>query len=280
MVRCGLRARLFTLFIAIVAALPAIAQSNALAVADGYLVSSAGSTGLTSADVSNRRVSSSHRNALNGLIHVYYIQQHQGIDVFNAIYSLAVTPSGQVAAPVSRFVPNLAAKINTTTPQLSSGAAVTRAAQHLGITSRPPEYAPKLMYVRTGNKVRLSWDITLKQDSNNIWMLKIDAVNGELLHKLNMVQNDSYKVFAAPAESPNHLTPGQVGPVDGRTIVTEAAADPVASPFGWHDTDGVAGADTNNTSGNNVVAQTDLPLVPGQAVADDEFTPLIDVQPT
>ena len=30
---------------------------------------------------------------------------------------------------------------------------------------------------------------------------KIDAVNGELLHKLNMVQSDSYKVFAAPAAS-------------------------------------------------------------------------------
>src|SRR5687768_15371143 len=156
MVRCGLRARLFTLFIAIVAALPAIAQSNALAVADGYLVSSAGSTGLTAGDVSNRRVSSSHTNALNGLTHVYYIQQHQGIDVFNAIYSMAVTPSGQVVAPVSRFVPNLAAKINTTTPLLTSSAAVTRAAQHLGITARQPESTPKLMYVRAGKSVRLS----------------------------------------------------------------------------------------------------------------------------
>ena len=280
MVRCGFRARLFTLFIAIVAALPTLAQSTALAVADGYLASSAGRAGLTATDVSNRRVSSSTRNSLNGLTHVYYIQQHQGIDVFNAIYSLAVTPSGQVAAPVSRFVPNLAAKINTTTPQLSSSDAATRAAEHLGIPSRPPESTPKLMFVRTGNKVRLSWDITLEQDANNIWMLKIDAVNGELLHKLNMVQNDSYKVFAAPVESPNHLTPGQLGPVDGRTIVTEAAADPIASPYGWHDRDGVPGADTNTTSGNNVVAQTDLPLVPGQAVADNRFTPGVDVQPT
>lgn len=266
--------------VAIVAVAPAIAQSNPLAVADGYVVSSAGRIGLTAGDVSNRRVSSRHTNALNGLTHVYYIQQHQGIDVFNAIYSIAVTPSGQVVAPVSRFVPNLAAKINSTTPLLTSSTAVARAAQHLGIAARQPETAPKLMFVRAGKSVRLSWALTLKEDSNNIWMLKIDAVNGDLLHKMNMVQNDSYKVFASPAESPNHLTPGQIGPVDGRAIVTEAAADPVASPYGWHDTDGVAGADTNNTSGNNVVAQTDLPLVPGQAVSDDEFTPLIDVQPT
>lgn len=280
MVRRFLCARLLSVVIALVTVVPAIAQSNALAVADGYLASSAGSAGLTAADVSNRRVSSSHRNALNGVTHVYYIQQHRGIDVFNAIYSVAVTPSGQVVAPASRFVPNLAAKVNTVTPQLSSSAAAAAAAAHLGISSRPPVSAPKLMYVRAGKGVRLSWDLTLKQDSNNIWMLKIDAVNGELLHKLNMVQNDSYKVFASPAESPNHLTQGQTGPVDGRTLVTGAAADSVASPYGWHDTDGVAGADTNNTTGNNVVAQTDLPLVPGQAVADDEFTPVIDVQPT
>lgn len=274
----GARQSIF-LILAIFAAIPAFAQSDALSLAGNYVTSSAGRSGLTAGDVSNRRLSSSHRNALNGVTHVYYVQQHQGIDVFNAIYSLAVTPAGQVVAPVSRFVPNLAAKVNTTTPQLTSSAAVARAAGHLGITTRPPEIAPALMFVRAGKGVRLSWAVTLKQDSNNIWMMKIDAVNGELLHKMNMVQNDSYKVFAAPAESPNHLSPGQTAPFDGRTIVTGAAADPVASPYGWHDTDGVAGADTNNTTGNNVVAQTDLPLVPGQAVADDELTPVIDVQP-
>src|SRR5688500_11669947 len=96
------------LVVVIVASVPVFAQSNALAVADGYVSSSAVQAGLTAADVSGKRVSSSHRNALNGVTHVYYIQQHQGIDVFNAIYSLAVTPSGQVVAPVSRFVPNLA----------------------------------------------------------------------------------------------------------------------------------------------------------------------------
>ena len=262
-----------------VLAVPVLAQSNALAVADGYLSSSASSLGLTAADVSGRRVSSSHRNSLNGVTHVYYVQQHQGIDVFNAIFSVAVTPSGQVAAPANRFVSNLASKINTTTPLLTSSAAVASAIEHLGISSRAPEAAPKLMFVRSGKAVRLSWDVTIKEDSNNIWMMKIDAVNGEVLHKLNMVQNDSYKVFAWPVESPNHVTAGQTAPVDGRVIVTEAAADPIASPYGWHDTDGVAGADTNNTSGNNVVAQTDLPLVPGQVVTDDEFTPVLDVQP-
>ena len=34
-------------------------------------------------------------------------------------------------------------------------------------------------------------------------------------------------------------------------------ADPIASPNGWHDTNGVAGAEFTTTRGNNVCAQTD-----------------------
>jgi extracellular elastinolytic metalloproteinase len=66
-----------------------------------------------------------------------------------------------------------------------------------------------------------------------------------------VADGSSYRVFAAPAESPNHTAPA-----DTRTLVTEPA-DAVASPYGWHDTNGVAGAETTNTSGNNVDAGTD-----------------------
>src|SRR5207247_1539726 len=55
-------------------------------------------------------------------------------------------------------------------------------------------------------------------------------------------------VFALPSESPN----------DGdRTLVT-GAADPAASPFGWHDTNGVTGPEFTRTRGNNVHAYTDV----------------------
>ncbi len=64
----------------------------------------------------------------------------------------------------------------------------------------------------------------------------------------------SYQVFEIPAESPNHtLTPP---PADGRTTVAQPA-DSLASPFGWHDTNGAAGAESTLTTGNNVDAYTD-----------------------
>ncbi len=62
-----------------------------------------------------------------------------------------------------------------------------------------------------------------------------------------VVDGSSYRVYDFPAESPNH------GPHE---IVTDPA-DVLASPFGWHDVDGVEGADFTITRGNNVHAYLD-----------------------
>jgi hypothetical protein len=55
-------------------------------------------------------------------------------------------------------------------------------------------------------------------------------------------------VFQRPVESPNH---------GARSLVANPD-DPIASPFGWHDTSGVAGPEFTSTRGNNVHAYTDL----------------------
>jgi hypothetical protein len=57
-----------------------------------------------------------------------------------------------------------------------------------------------------------------------------------------------YRVFPLPYESPND---------GGRELVTDVA-EPTASPFGWHDTDGLAGPEFTVTRGNNAHAYTDL----------------------
>ena len=56
-----------------------------------------------------------------------------------------------------------------------------------------------------------------------------------------------YRVFAVPAESPNHAQ---------RTNVSDPS-DNNASPYGWHDTDGSTGAEYTTTRGNNVFARDD-----------------------
>lgn len=58
----------------------------------------------------------------------------------------------------------------------------------------------------------------------------------------------SYNVFEFPVESPSH----------GSRSLANGPADSLSSPYGWHDTDGITGADFTNTRGNNVYAYTDV----------------------
>jgi hypothetical protein len=57
----------------------------------------------------------------------------------------------------------------------------------------------------------------------------------------------SYRVFALPLIAPN----------DGDDSIVSDPSDPIASPFGWHDWDGVAGPDFTDTKGNNVLSNED-----------------------
>ena len=64
----------------------------------------------------------------------------------------------------------------------------------------------------------------------------------------NNILANTYNVFPMPVESPIH---------GNRALITDPA-DPVASPYGWHDTDGVPGAEYTITRGNNVHAYQDI----------------------
>ncbi len=65
-----------------------------------------------------------------------------------------------------------------------------------------------------------------------------------------------YCVYPMPVEAPHFTEP--LPPGDGREFVTAPWLDAAgASPFGWHDVDGVAGAEFTITRGNNVHAFDD-----------------------
>lgn len=148
-------------------------------------------------------------------------------------------------------------------------------------TKAPIEVKAKY-YAVSDNEVKLVWDVLLDDARNDdVWSTRIDAVTGQILnhenrtvycnhahgayhnhsaacrdHKVEQVEENtssnlnsmmmgaSYRVYALPAESPLH------GP---HVIVTDPA-NPIASPFGWHDLDGVEGPEFTITRGNNVHA--------------------------
>ena len=71
---------------------------------------------------------------------------------------------------------------------------------------------------------------------------------GRPTKKKAAASSNCYRVWALPKESPD----------DGPRTIEDNPADGTASPFGWHDTDGIAGAEFTDSRGNNVEAQTDL----------------------
>ncbi len=146
------------------------------------------------------------------------------------------------------------------------------------------DFPVRLAYIESNDHLVLAWEVTMEPaSSGDLWSVSVDAGNGEIVAKqrltiqcafpehylanphscfdhevsaesqeiisTTMLAGDGaqYNVVAIPDESPNH------GP---RKIVVDPA-DIDASPQGWHDTDGDAGAEYTITRGNNVHAFLD-----------------------
>ena len=153
----------------------------------------------------------------------------------------------------------------------------------------------KLIYQPIQNgAIKLAWDVSiLETTGNDWWSIRVDAVSGEILDQENWTLNcnfhekdpsadhlnctgsdfhftkfknyktignnimvpNSYNVFPLGIESPNH----------GNRILEVDPADNLASPYGWHDTNGIVGAEFTTTKGNNTESKDDL-------LGDDEAT--------
>lgn len=145
---------------------------------------------------------------------------------------------------------------------------------HGSISSEP--ILVELCYMPVEEGFRLAWNVSIAPlSSSDWWNIRIDAHSGEFLDKNNWTvyctfgENDTpaavmparehthkhieaggsatYNVFALPIEAPN---------VGVRSLLTDPFSLD-ASPFGWHDTNGAAGAEYTITRGNNVYAYED-----------------------
>ena len=136
----------------------------------------------------------------------------------------------------------------------------------------------QLVYVLAEDgAVKLGWQLVVRQmGTDDWWEMVVSARDGSLLKKHNYTVYDrwapgsgfinkdrievgragfdakrggggSYFVLPGPVESPNH----------GAFALVNDPAHLTASPFGWHDTDGVPGAEFTTTQGNNVHAYQD-----------------------
>lgn len=167
----------------------------------------------------------------------------------------------------------------------------TRATHQYIFNTGDISYGPipvQLVYQKdkTTQQLILAWDLSIHaKEADAWWSVRVDAETGVIIDQHNWIlsctqdhehktyipthtnvayhqasigesayqpsttlsDGAQYNVYPIPVESPNHGT---------RSLVVNPA-DATASPFGWHDTDGVAGAEFTITRGNNVWAQED-----------------------
>ncbi|NNE25568.1 MAG: T9SS type A sorting domain-containing protein [Saprospiraceae bacterium] len=144
----------------------------------------------------------------------------------------------------------------------------------------------KLMYYyRQGEGTILVWELSIaERNSSDWWNFRVDAATGQIIDKDNLTHEcfdfgehshetskktseyfnlegpvnntalfdevdgiGTYRVYAMPVESP----------LFGSRSLVVGPENALASPFGWHDTDGAVGAEFTNTRGNNVSAWDD-----------------------
>ena len=153
-----------------------------------------------------------------------------------------------------------------------------------GISSTP--IPVRLGWQPTAKGLRKAWQLVIDDSSEaHLWNATVDAETGQLLAKDDWTSHDNLGTLStlersgrASAQGPllaplaaNVLSPSPVidgssyrafefpleSPNDGPRILVNNPADSVASPFGWHDTNGIPGPEFLNLQGNNAHAYLD-----------------------
>jgi extracellular elastinolytic metalloproteinase len=144
-----------------------------------------------------------------------------------------------------RFTSGLPSDAVNVQPICRTGEILNLAAPVLSLDAIPI----KVHYVPTeGGTAVLAWNMIVRTPDGDHWYdLSIGDSTGSLVALNDWVNDASYSVIPMPNESPQ----------DGGFAVVMDPEDPTASPFGWHDTNGVAGAEFTDTRGNNVDSHLD-----------------------
>lgn len=255
------------------------ARGEPMSIAIDFVRRNVEALGLEAVDLTDYAVTNVVPSSVSGATRIYLQQRHRGIPVYNAQLQINVNREGRIISVNNSFVPGLARSVRGLQPRVHLPGAVGEALRFSGRAARTPALlrAPsgaqqaarvdhtdislepidgKLMWlpIQPG-ETRLVWNFQIHELSKeNIWDLNVDAQSGKVWTRFDWVAGDQYRVYPHPVESPNHTSP--LPPSDGRALVINPA-NTLASPFGWHDTNRVAGPEYTVTQGNNAEAYTD-----------------------
>jgi hypothetical protein len=239
-----------------------------------YVRAHADELGVSSGDLETDafQVADQYTDASTGVTHIYLRQLLNGLQISQADLNINVGRDGEIISVGSTFLPLQETAVLGDQPTLAPISAYEDFAEVLDFQfSEGPEVlesettddqttiisagglanqdvVAELRYVPTEAGLELAWRLEVPILHEGHWYdAGVSAVDGELISLSDRVKNASYQVFPSPLGSPLE---------GGRSIVVDPQ-DPIASPFGWHDVNGLPGAEFFDTRGNNVVAQQD-----------------------
>ncbi|WP_343635778.1 T9SS-dependent M36 family metallopeptidase [Fluviicola sp.] len=256
-----------------------------------YLQEHATSWNLKAADFSNLEIVSSASSKASNTKHIKVRQTKNGLPVIDGFGIITVrnnevihvtTNFVSVSEPVNHPVLSAADAVNASLKQLNLAAADLKQLQTTGsgfLFSKAgvsKEDIPVKLFLGSHNgQLLYIWDLSIYPvNSEHWWSMRLNAETGEVIFQNDWIAHcsvehcsgenhraaqsmmvpppppgaDQYQVYALPNISPAH----------GDRVLVTNPSDGVYSPFGWHDTDGIAGDEYTITRGNNVYASDDI----------------------
>lgn len=136
----------------------------------------------------------------------------------------------------------------------------------------------KTIFFPDGEQLKLAFEFALEPKKSNAYTVVISATDGSVLWKQNRTiscqfdhsaenttcnhlhhENDEIHETRNLGEAVYNAYPMLIeSPIHGPRAMLNAEELPLASPFGWHDTNGSPGAEHTITRGNNVYAHEDI----------------------
>lgn len=242
------------------------------AIAQRYLSSIAAEHGLSPADLASVYLVKEYRSAHNGLTHLVFRQQYDGLDVHGSELTINIDAEGQVINSGGRLYPPPA----VTPPSVEAATAAVRSAIRAVNPSADSSYLPEktalakgrktMKFVRggfaesiegqplwfpAGNELRAAWSFFVPDSGG--FMHYRTIVDSEKQTVLKSTRLGAFQaphpprglIFAdTPQPNPRAGAVTGVRPYTQRVLVS-FTGDPQASPRGW--------VDGTETSGNNTV---------------------------
>ncbi len=260
-------------------------------------------------DIADLAIVNEFSSESTGINNYHVKQRYAGIEIYNSDSNFWIK-NGIVINGGDDFIKNISQKINTTSPIVNVINGVKGAVGQLnenafeiqviasdgnefklsnGILTDNPIRAKLVYFLNESNTLQLAWNYEFySQDTKHLWNLMVDAINGKIIDKKDLVLscsfdpnhnhnnhtienqfaktffktnnqlalnpgNTSYRVIPFNYESPNHSP---------RQLISNPEYVVNASPKGWHDANSLTGTTAtlryNITRGNNVWARNDF----------------------